>query len=131
MRTLILSLLFASAIPSYVGPTLSYVGPAASYVGPTFRSGILVAQSPPTSDLRYDVVSIKKKTTDRPVSNATVYRPDGGFTFINTTTMHLLTQSFLGFGPADMIGWPDWVMSDPRDARGPFQARRPHREAGD
>jgi len=77
---------------------------------------IVLAQSPPSrSDLRYEVVSIKRNTAGNPGRNADIYRPDGGITFIYTTTINLLTQSFRGFGPSDMVGLPDWVMTDRYD----------------
>jgi uncharacterized protein (TIGR03435 family) len=77
---------------------------------------IVLAQSPPSgSDLRYEVVSIKRNTSGNPGPNGSIYRPDGGITFIYTTTINLLTQSFLGFGPSDMVGLPDWVMTDRYD----------------
>jgi uncharacterized protein (TIGR03435 family) len=77
---------------------------------------IVLAQSPPSgSDLRYEVVSIKRNTSGNPGGNGSLYRPDGGITFIYTTTINLLTQSFLGFGPSDMVGLPEWVMTDRYD----------------
>src|SRR5690349_8524646 len=89
--------------------------PIPVHVGPTFRSGIAFAQSPPTADLRYEVVSIKKNTTGRLAGQDITERPDGGFAFINMTALNMLTLGFLGFGPNDMVGVPDWVMNDRYD----------------
>ena len=65
----------------------------------------------------YDVVSIRRNTTNALGSNGSSERPDGGFTLINVPIGTLISRAYPGFPPVDMIGLPDWAMSERYDVR--------------
>ena len=74
------------------------------------------------SGLTYEVVSIRRNTTNALGSNGSSERPDGGFTLINIPVGTLIARAYPPSVPADMIGLPAWAMSERYDvsARSPL-----------
>lgn len=74
---------------------------------------------------RYDVVSIKRNTTNALGSNGSVpTRPDGGFMMLNIPAIYFLGQAF-DAAPADMIGIPEWARRDRWDISATSSLTRP------
>src|SRR5687767_15952933 len=76
-----------------------------------FTSAVTSAQAPP--DLRFEVVSIKRNTSNALGSNGSSERPDGGFTLLNVPMMTLVARAhFPLIAPIDMVGLPEWARSE-------------------
>ena len=70
------------------------------------------AQAPPTSSAAaptFDVVSIKRNTSNALGSNGSSERPDGGFTLLNIPISTLVARAYPPAVPIDMVGLPDWA----------------------
>jgi uncharacterized protein (TIGR03435 family) len=79
-----------------------------------FTSAVVFAQTPP--DLRFEVVSIKRNTSNALGSNGSSERPDGGFTLLNVPMMTLVARAqFPLIAPVDMVGLPEWARSERYD----------------
>jgi uncharacterized protein (TIGR03435 family) len=79
-------------------------------------STVALAQAPATDGLRFEVVSIKRNTSNALGSNGSSERPDGGFTLLNVPMMTLVGRAqFPGIAPIDMVGLPDWSRSERYD----------------
>jgi uncharacterized protein (TIGR03435 family) len=90
-----------------------------------FASTMVLAQGP-ADGLRYEVVSIKRNTSNALGSNGSSERPDGGFTLINVPMMTLVGRAqFPGIAPIDMVGLPDWSRSERYDVRATSPLGRP------
>ena len=63
----------------------------------------------------FDVVSIKRNTTNVLGSNGSSQRPDGGFTMVNIPTGTLISRAYPPAVPIDMVGLPEWAMSERYD----------------
>jgi len=69
-------------------------------------------QAPPPSGAAgpiFDVVSIKKNTTNALGSNGSSNRPDGGFTLLNIPVVTLIARAYPLAVPIEMV--PDWAGS--------------------
>ena len=100
MRTIVLSLLFTSAVVS--------------------------AQGSSQPDLRFAVVSIKRNTSNALGSNGSSERPDGGFTLLNVPMMTLVARAqFPLIAPIDMVGLPEWARSERYDVSATSPLSRP------
>ena len=79
----------------------------------------------------FDVVSIKRNTTNALGSNGSSERSDGGFTLINIPIGTLISRAYPGFPPIDMVGLPEWAMSERYDvsARSPLAKATPEERA--
>ena len=74
-----------------------------------FTSTVVLAQAP-IDGPRFEVVSIKRNTSNSIFSNGRSERPDGGFTLVNVPMMTLVGRAqFSGIAPIDMVGLPDCV----------------------
>ncbi len=89
-----------------------------------FATVVAANQAPsPADSLRFEVVSIKRNTSDSPFSNGSSERPDGGFTLVNVPIMTLIGRAqFPAIAPIDMVGLPEWAQRDRWDvsARSPL-----------
>jgi uncharacterized protein (TIGR03435 family) len=63
----------------------------------------------------FDVVSIRRNTTNALGSNGSSERPDGGFTLINIPVGTLIARAYPPVAPVDMVGLPAWASSDRYD----------------
>lgn len=80
-----------------------------------FASAAVFAQTP-FPGLRFEVVSIKRNTSNALASNGSSERPDGGFTLLNVPMMTLVARAqFPAIAPVDMVGLPDWARSERYD----------------
>ena len=87
-----------------------------------FTSAVF-AQTSSGPDLRFEVVSIKRNTSNALGSNGSSERPDGGFTLLNVPMMTLVARAqFPLIAPIDMVGLPEWARSERYDvsATSPF-----------
>ena len=83
-----------------------------------FMSAVVLAQAPPSpaAGPRFDVVSIKRNTSNALGSNGSSERPDGGFTLLNVPMMTLVARAQDPLiAPIDMIGLPEWARSERYD----------------
>jgi uncharacterized protein (TIGR03435 family) len=67
-------------------------------------------------EARFEVVSIKRNTSERAGSNI-VLRPNGGLTMLNVATITLLARAFEPTIPREMIGLPGWASNEHYDIR--------------
>src|SRR5262245_7301079 len=75
----------------------------------------LFAQAPrPVEGPTFDVVSIKRNTSNALGSNGSQERIDGSFTLINIPIGTLVGRAY-GTAPIDMVGLPPWAMSERYD----------------
>jgi uncharacterized protein (TIGR03435 family) len=80
-----------------------------------FTSTVVLAQAPPDGP-RFDVVSIKRNTSNALGSNGSSERPDGSFTLLNMPIMTLVGRAqFPAIPPIDMAGLPEWARSERYD----------------
>lgn len=88
-----------------------------------------LAQTP--AGLAFEVVSIKRNTTNALGSNGSSERPDGGFTLVNVPIGTLIARAYPPAVPADMIGLPAWAMNERYDvsATSPLQRATPEERA--
>ena len=86
-------------------------------------SAAVFAQAPPDGP-RFEVVSIKRNTSNALGSNGSSERPDGGFTLLNVPMMTLIGRA-QGIAPIDMIGLPEWAQRDPYDVSATSAVGRP------
>ena len=78
-------------------------------------SGVVFAQTP-ADEPRFEVVSIKRNTSNALGSNGSSERPDGGFTLLNIPIMTLVGRAqFPAIAPIDMIGLPEWAQRERYD----------------
>lgn len=68
--------------------------------------------SPAAAGPRFEVVSIKRNTTNVPGSNQ---RPDGGFTMVAVPVGTLISRAYPPAAPIDIVGLPGWAMSERYD----------------
>jgi uncharacterized protein (TIGR03435 family) len=73
------------------------------------------SQSPAPTGLTFDVVSIKRNTTNALGSNGSSQRPDGGFRLLNIPVTTLIGRAYPVGVPADYIGLPAWARTDRYD----------------
>jgi uncharacterized protein (TIGR03435 family) len=79
-------------------------------------SAAVLAQTPSPPDVRFEVVSIKRNTSNALGSNGSSERPDGGFTLLNVPMMTLVARAqFPLIAPVDMVGLPEWARSERYD----------------
>lgn len=84
-----------------------------------------LAQSP-ADGLRFEVVSIKRNTSNALGSNGSSDRPDGSFTLLNVPMMTLIAGAqFPSIAPIDMIGLPEWAQRDRYDVSAKSPLSRP------
>jgi uncharacterized protein (TIGR03435 family) len=92
-------------------------------IGRLFGLGLLLAgatsnvfsQTPAPAGPIFDVVSIKRNTTNTFGSNGSRQRPDGGFTLVNLPVITLIGRAYPVGVPADYVGLPAWATSDRYD----------------
>ena len=90
-----------------------------------FTSAVVFAQAP-TDGPRFEVVSIKPNTSNALGSNGSSERPDGGFTLLNVPMMTLVARAqFPGIAPVDMVGLPEWARRDRYDVSATSPLSRP------
>src|SRR5215510_659795 len=90
-----------------------------------FTSAVVFAQSP-VNGPRFEVVSIKRNTSNALGSNGSSERPDGGFTLLNVPMMTLVARAqFPGIAPIDMVGLPEWSRTERYDVRVTSPLSRP------
>ena len=90
-----------------------------------FASVVAVAQTP-LEGPRFEVVSIKRNTSNTLFSNGSNQRPDGGFTLINVPMMTLIgAAQFPSIAPIDMVGLPEWSRTDRYDVSATSPLGRP------
>jgi uncharacterized protein (TIGR03435 family) len=90
-----------------------------------FTSAVAFAQTPADGP-RFEVVSIKRNTSNALGSNGSSERPDGGFTLLNVPMMTLVARAqFPGIAPIDMVGLPEWARSERYDVRATSPLSRP------
>ena len=73
----------------------------------------------------FEVVSIRRNTTNALGSNGSRERPDGGFTLVNIPIGTLVARAYPPAVPADMIGLPAWAMSERYDISATSPLARP------
>lgn len=73
------------------------------------------AQSSAPAGPTFDVVSIKRNTTNALGSNGSSQRPDGGFTLLNVPVTTLIGRAYPVGVPADYVGLPAWASTDRYD----------------
>lgn len=84
-------------------------------------SAVAFAQTP-----RFEVVSIKRNTSNALGSNGSSERPDGGFTLLNVPMMTLVARAqFPLIAPVDMVGLPEWARSERYDVSATSPLGRP------
>lgn len=89
-----------------------------------FTMGAL-AQTPPEGP-RFEVVSIKRNTSNALGSNGSSERPDGGFTLLNVPMMTLIGRAqFPSIAPVDMVGLPEWAQRERYDVSAKSPLSRP------
>ena len=89
-------------------------------------SAVAFAQSPAADGPRFDVVSIKRNTSNALGSNGSSERPDGGFTLLNVPMMTLVARAqFPAIAPVDMVGLPEWARSERYDVSATSPLGRP------
>jgi uncharacterized protein (TIGR03435 family) len=81
----------------------------------TAAGSTLLGQGPTPAGPQFDVVSIKRNF-DRSATGPPNMRPDGGFTMIHVPIGTLIGRAY-GNVPADMVGLPDWAMSEYYDVK--------------
>jgi uncharacterized protein (TIGR03435 family) len=85
-----------------------------------------LAQVPSPDGPRYEVVSIKRNTSNALGSNGSSERPDGGFTLLNIPIMTLVGRTqFPPIPPIDMVGLPEWARSERYDVSATSPLGRP------
>ena len=90
-----------------------------------FTSAVF-AQTSSGPDLRFEVVSIKRNTSNALGSNGSSERPDGGFTLLNVPMMTLVARAqFPLIAPIDMVGLPEWARSERYDVSATSPLSRP------
>lgn len=85
-------------------------------------SSFVFAQAPADGP-RFEVVSIKRNTSNALGSNGSSERPDGSFTLLNVPMMTLIGRAqFPSIAPVDMVGLPEWAQRERYDvsARSPL-----------
>ena len=98
MRTMVLSLLFASAVVYAQAPA-----------------------QPPADGPKFEVVSIKRNIS-RATSMSMNQRPDGGFTMVNRPAQLIIS---LAYPAAEIVGLPAWATSDRYDVAATAALTRP------
>lgn len=84
-------------------------------------SAVAFAQAP-----RFEVVSIKRNTSNALGSNGSSERPDGGFTLLNVPMMTLVGRAqFPAIAPVDMVGLPEWAQRERYDVSATSPLGRP------
>ena len=88
---------------------------------------VAAAQTPPSGGaLRFEVVSIKRNTSNALGSNGSSERPDGGFTLLNVPMMTLVGRAqFPSIAPVDMVGLPEWAQRERYDVSAKSPLSRP------
>jgi uncharacterized protein (TIGR03435 family) len=90
-----------------------------------FASTIVLAQAP-SDGPRFEVVSIKRNTSDALGSNGSSERPDGAFTLLNIPMMTLIGRAqFPPIAPIDFVGLPEWAQRDRYDVSATSPLSRP------
>ena len=88
-------------------------------------SAVVFAQAPADGP-RFEVVSIKRNTSNALGSNGSSERPDGGFTLLNVPMMTLIGRAqFPPIAPIDFVGLPEWAQRDRYDASATSPLSRP------
>lgn len=91
----------------------------------TFTSAAAFAQTPADGP-RFEVVSIKRNTSNALGSNGSSERPDGGFTLLNVPMMTLVARAqFPAIAPVDMAGLPEWARTERYDVSATSPLSRP------
>jgi uncharacterized protein (TIGR03435 family) len=75
--------------------------------------GVLVAQTP--AGPAFEVVSIKRNTSNATNGGIVNQRPDGGFTMVNAPVILLIARAYPPAVPAEMVGLPAWATSERYD----------------
>lgn len=88
---------------------------------------VAAAQTPPSGGaLRFEVVSIKRNTSNALGSNGSSERPDGGFTLLNVPMMTLIGRAqFPPIAPVDMVGLSEWAQRERYDVSAKSPLSRP------
>ena len=89
-----------------------------------FTSAVAFAQT--ADGPRFEVVSIKRNTSNALGSNGSSERPDGGFTLLNVPMMTLVARAqFPLIAPIDMVGLPEWSRTERYDVIASSPLSRP------
>ena len=80
-------------------------------------TAVAAAQAPsPPAGPRFEVVSIKRNSSNAFGSNGSSERPDGSFTLLNVPMMTLVGRAqFPAIAPVDMVGLPEWAQRERYD----------------
>lgn len=85
-------------------------------------------QSPAPTGPTFDVVSVKRNTSDALGSNGSSQRPDGGFTLLNIPVITLIGRAYPVGVPADYVGLPAWARTDRYDVIATSSLKNPTQE---
>jgi uncharacterized protein (TIGR03435 family) len=80
----------------------------------------VLAQQPPSTGPAFDVVSIKRNTSQFGpgyVTGLVTWRPDGGVTMTNIPVGTIISRAYPGTVPGDIVGLPAWTRTDFYDVR--------------
>ena len=80
----------------------------------------VLAQQPPSTGPAFDVVSIKRNTSQFGpgyVSGLVAWRPDGGVTMTNIAVGTIISRAYPGTVPGDMVGLPVWTRTELYDVK--------------
>jgi uncharacterized protein (TIGR03435 family) len=80
----------------------------------------VLAQQPPSTAPAFDVVSIKRNTSQFGPGNVTglvTWRPDGGVTMTNIPIGTIISRAYPGNLPGDMVGLPVWTRTEFYDVK--------------
>src|SRR5262245_19174073 len=97
----------------------------------TATAGVLAQAPPQPGAPTFDVVSIKRNTSNAIGSNGSQERIDGSFTLINIPIGTLVSRAYPGNVPVDIVGLPGWAMSERYDVSttSPLQTATPDQRA--
>jgi uncharacterized protein (TIGR03435 family) len=81
--------------------------------------------------LTYEVVSIRRSPSNALGSNGSNERPDGGLTLLNVPIRTLISRGYPDLAPIDMVGLPNWAISERFDVRAtsPLSTATPEQRA--
>jgi uncharacterized protein (TIGR03435 family) len=80
----------------------------------------VLAQQPPSTGPAFDVVSIKRNTSQFGpgyVTGLVTWRPDGGVTMTNIPVGTIISRAYPGNLPGDMVGLPVWTRTEFYDVK--------------
>jgi uncharacterized protein (TIGR03435 family) len=90
----------------------------------------VLAQAPPPAAAgpTFEVVSIKRNTSNALGSNGSSERPDGGFTLLNIPVITLIARAYAVGVPADYVGRPAWANTERYDVVATSSLSKPTQE---